>query len=431
MQIRPDMIRNVCMKNVCEIWEGLPDTFPDFSSEISTKQKKDNERYIRSVSKCFSKHMNRFPRAFSEHTEVVDIQSRARVGEMRKTFKWKRRMRRLIGHVLSKEKVLWIHEAMNSERMDIFIDEIESFLVLARSFAPELSVEDLGQAIRNYLVYMMFVMIKEGSPGLNTAAFGYSMLYPFTDNYIDSPVIPESEKAKYNQLIREVIEGKTVCADGQHQKKTCELLQMIESKYPRDRNTNLYVLLLAMQEAQEQSMRQFKSDVVLSAKELLNISLRKGGLSVLLDRFLVPIPVTEEELTFFFGFGFFLQLADDLQDIRHDSERGAQTLLTFNLRTEEEEKIVNKMFWLVYHLTNRYHSDDELFKQFILQNCYVLLYTSVIGSRAYLPEGYLENLEKYMPFTVVGWEKIKQKPLFGAELFSQKTMKAMIDVMVS
>jgi len=62
---------------------------------------------------------------------------------------------------------------------------------------------------------------------------------------------------------------------------------MIESEYPRDSNSTIFMLLLMMVEAQEGSMRQQNRVFTLTHEEILDISLYKGGISVLIDRFFV------------------------------------------------------------------------------------------------------------------------------------------------
>jgi hypothetical protein len=66
----------------------------------------------------------------------------------------------------------------------------------------------------------------------------------------------------------------------------------------------------------------------LADAELVAISFRKGGSSVLTDLHLVadvPDPLEER---FAFGYGVFLQLLDDLQDVESDLAAGHETLFT-------------------------------------------------------------------------------------------------------
>ena len=73
-----------------------------------------------------------------------------------------------------------------------------------------------------------------------------------------------------------------------------------------------------MLEAQEISQKQADASLFLTERNIMDISIYKGGLSVLIDRFFINLKMTEEEILFYFGFGFLLQLCDDLQDIGED-----------------------------------------------------------------------------------------------------------------
>lgn len=300
-------------------------------------------------------------------------------------------------------------------------------------------MDGIGQAVRNYIVYAMFVELAGGTPGLNPAAFGYSMLYPFTDNYIDSTEITDIDKHDYNIMIREMIAGNKVNPLPGHQDKTCELLRMIADKYPRNEDESIYTLLQMMQEAQEQSLRQQDRAEHLPETERLDISLFKGGLSVLIDRCFVDRELTSEDMLFYFGFGFFLQLADDLQDISEDIRNGHQTLMTLDVSFQESEKNVNKLFWFVRRIAGEYKAEKEEFKQFVLENCYMLLCTSVLGSKKYFRPEYIDRLQKHMSISGQYWESARTSPLLidseaessGATGgFSEADSLEMLDVMI-
>jgi hypothetical protein len=148
-----------------------------------------------------------------------------------------------------------------------------------------------------------------------------------------------------------------------------------------------------MLEAQEDSIRQQNKGSILTEEERLDISLYKGGVSVLIDRYLVNKPLTDEEMNFYLGLGFFLQLADDLQDIKTDGEQNWQTLLTLDRNPLQKEKSINKLLHFIHNIMNSYQAENNRFKDFVLGNCYQLIYTSVIGSKEYFTEEYLNKIE--------------------------------------
>lgn len=371
MKFDTNEIRSVGIPEIREKWLESPDTFPDFLNEFPEKLRHENEKYFKSTINKIRKIVSKFPSDSDNMTKSI----------LNKRAVWRKKMTARIQDVLNHEKALGIHRVMSRDRILSFYEELESFLALERSFAPELKMDGIGQAVRNYIVYAMFVELAGGTPGLNPAAFGYSMLYPFTDNYIDSTEITDIDKHDYNIMIREMIAGNKVNPLPGHQDKTCELLRMIADKYPRNEDESIYTLLQMMQEAQEQSLRQQDRAEHLPETERLDISLFKGGLSVLIDRCFVDRELTSEDMLFYFGFGFFLQLADDLQDISEDIRNGHQTLMTLDVSFQESEKNVNKLFWFVRRIAGEYKAEKEEFKQFVLENCYMLLCTSVLGSK--------------------------------------------------
>jgi len=381
MVIQKEIIKDCCLSTVKNKWLESEDSFPLFLIPISNVTKSENETYIQTVSADFRKQLNSF--------------SHVPFGRKR----WKRKTMNLLKQVLSTETIIGTHQFLNQQTLDSFQEELTKFLRSARQFSPELSIDGIGQAIRNYIVYLMFDELNQMNHVFNTACFGYSMLYPFTDNYLDSDEYSDEEKKQYNQMIQDKIEGNVIHPNSIHQKKTCDLLQAIESKYPRDYDSTISNLLLMMLEAQEDSLLQQNTTSTLTYEERLDVSVYKGGISVLIDRFFVEKEITEEDLIFYLEFGFFLQLADDLRDIDEDSNNCNQTIFTLDFRFEEQEKIVNKMLHFLHKIMASYQADNNIFKDFILSNCYQLIYLSVAGSKCFFSKEYLDQLENYLSVT--------------------------------
>ena len=218
MQIREDTKRS--LEIIKTIWLKASDQFPVNLTEITSDQQISNEAYADQVSIDFHKQMNSIPR----------------LPFRRK--KWSKQTEVFLMEQLNKEQIIGIHNAMEPQELTAFYQELMEFARHARHFAPELSFGELGQAIRNYIVFAMFKVINRkpsdcNSTGYSNAGFGYSMLYPFTDNYIDTIANTISDKQEYNQLIRDTIEGKSVQFKDNYHKKTHLLLKAIEVGLPR------------------------------------------------------------------------------------------------------------------------------------------------------------------------------------------------------
>lgn len=402
-----------CLEGLKEEWLAASDAFPDFLQGVSAEKKLENEDYAKKVSEKFYQQTNRLPRL--------------PLGRK----KWKKKTLDIIFEVLYKENMIGIHQAMKPEEIDAFYQELMVFLKTVRQFSPELRFDEIGQAIRNYIVYAMFKVIHQVESGFSKAGFGYSMLYPFTDNYIDSGEPSSDKKKEYNQLIRDKILGKEVHPSCIHHERTCDLLQAIASDYPREKDDRIYTLLLMMLEAQEESLRQQRSDQLLSEEERLNISLWKGGISVLVDRFLVNKELTSQDLHFYLGFGFFLQLADDLQDIGEDSQMGYQTLFTVSLNKEREEKLVNKLLHFLHHIMEAYSAENDTFKNFVMASSDQLVLTSMFRSKDFFTSKYQSLLEQFLPVTGSYLETARANSLEQQSRVIQDNYIKVLDLLLS
>lgn len=412
MLLEKKVIQENYLNRVKDEWVTTIDSFPVFLTEISEEKKVQNEQYIQSISKDFNNQFDCFT-----YNPI-------------KQKKWKQNILTMLSDVLYHESIINIHNFMNQQQTDGFQEELKDFLRHVRKFAPELTFDGIGQAIRNYIVYAMFNEIHEVKQKFNKACFGYSMLYPYTDNYIDNKNISEEEKKEYNQIIRNKIEGKIVHPKTLHQRKTCELLQAIEDEYPRDIDSNIYTLLLMILEAQENSLQQQNNSKTLTAEERLDISIYKGCTSVIIDRYFVKKEMTEEDLYYYLAFGLYLQLADDLQDIKEDSLHGNQTIFTVDLHCEQEERKVNKIFNFVHHITESYPIKNKKFKTFVLANSYQLIYSSVARSKEFFSKDYLYNLEKYLPVHFTFLENANKNMLENKDLKEQKKYIKILDKLI-
>lgn len=423
MLLEKNVIKNYCNNEIKNQWIAAPDSYPDFLSKVLIEKKLENENYILSMKESLQKQIATYP---SRKTNRLSLKNTSRSEQN----KWQFETTTMFHNILKKENIIGIHNSMEEGSLELLESELKDFMIHARKFAPELNIEELGQAIRNYIVYVMFAQIHQVKTDFNMAAFGYSMLYPFTDNYIDSPNYTSKEKQEYNQLIRDKILGKKVSPKSSHQKKTCRLLSHIEDMYPRNLDSSVFTLLDIMLEAQEESLFQQKSDLFLSYEKRLDISIYKGGVSVLLDRFFVDKPITREDYLFYLAFGFFLQLADDLQDISEDTTSRNQTLFTLGETPEDKEKTVNKLLHFLSSIMKTYHTANDTFKDFIFENCCQLIFSSVTGSKAFFTETYVKQMEENLPVSLSFMEDLKKTPFDAGDIKNQKKYLKILDVMI-
>lgn len=107
-----------------------------------------------------------------------------------------------------------------------------------------------------------------------------------------------------------------------------KLVGMIEDQFPRLEYPQVFQSLLAIHRAQIKSVYLMRRGVSPYEVDVLGISLEKGGASVLADGYLVAGSLTAAEAAYMFGWGAFVQLGDDLQDVVQDVEDGLSTVFS-------------------------------------------------------------------------------------------------------
>jgi len=383
MIFKKDRITDICFKSLKPLWLSTSNEFPAFLNTISVETKTTNETYIQSNGKKMSRHWNKL--STSKMQWIPYYRKR-----------WAKKTETQLNQFLQGETILNISSYVSPDTLSNIGAELKKFLYAARQFEPDLSVSDLGQAVRNYLVYAIFLELMGKAQNFTPAIFGYSMLYPITDNYIDSNRSSE-EKRAYNMMIHDKINGVPVSPASHHDIQTCKLLSDIETVYPHDKETDIYSGLMLMLEAQQESLLQQRKEDRLPMEKRLDISLYKGGISVLIDRYLADSHISDEELRFFLGFGFVLQLADDLQDISSDLLECSQTLFTLEQNPDTLEKLVNQLLQFVYKLFQGYTFANTEFQKFLFQGTVHLLLMSTQMSQEHFNMDYLQKLETYFP----------------------------------
>jgi hypothetical protein len=214
---------------------------------------------------------------------------------------------------------------------DQFYDSAVAFIRDARAFDPAMPLADIGQALRNVWIGNSFQMLLDRPVALGSGLFGYSMLYPVTDNWLDNPAIPPHAKRSFSAWLSGRLAGEPRPPGNRHQAAVGRLVERIEAEFSRERCPAVYQSLLAINDAQTTSLRQH-AEARLSQAELVAISMAKGGSSVLVDLHLVASCSTASEERFAFAYGVCLQLLDDIQDVEADLAANHQTIFTLAAR---------------------------------------------------------------------------------------------------
>jgi hypothetical protein len=271
----------------------------------------------------------------------------------------------------------------------------------ARRYDPTLSCEDTIQACRNAWTSCGLQELLGEPMGITPSIFGYSMLYPYSDNFLDQEAASTADKLRFSARFRERLLGHEPTAESPREAAVWAMVQLIEQQYARPRFPQVFDCLLAIHSAQERSIAQQKHGIR-DGEELLQISCAKGGTSVLADACLVRGSLDDEESRFAFEWGALLQLGDDLQDVRDDWRNGSSTLFTQAVAEGKPlDSLVNQLLNLSQHVVagmDRLPGGDATLRELLRMSWRSLIVMAVANVPEYFTPQFLATLECCSPF---------------------------------
>lgn len=292
-----------------------------------------------------------------------------------------------------------------------FMDTTKEFICQCRKFDKDISYGDIGQAMRNVWIISILQKAFGRDISFNMASFGYSMLYPYSDNFLDNPGVTREDKINFNKRFYRRLLGEQLRPENEHENKIFQLVEKIEITYDRNLFNKVYESLLIIFEGQRKSLIQQEGISNPYERDMLDISIEKGGASVIADGYLIEGELTEQEESFAFGYGFLLQLCDDLQDVKEDKENNHMTVMSQLAGKYELDSIVTKVINLTACIVKeakcfKCENEKEL-KKLIEDNCVLMILFAVVLAKEFFSRGYVKDIEKYLPFTIVYIEKLK------------------------
>lgn len=290
-----------------------------------------------------------------------------------------------------------------------YLHVAEAFISRAKKDDGHLKPVEIFQAIRNVWI-MNSLQIIWGIPlGLTPSIYGYSMLYPYTDNFLDNPEIDLIDKNKFNKKLKKKIEGEKQLPDNSHVNRVFELIEEIESQYNRDAFAEVYESILLIQEAQIQSLNQGQS-TKMTMDDILPISFFKGGSSVLADAFLVKGNLSKDEMHFSFAYGAFLQLLDDLQDAIEDRAQGHQTIFSIQEKDEALDGNIHRLISYIFKVNTSMKSESQsmIFMKEVIRSCTLIMIMDVVGRNPTLvSRKFYNKLESYSKVRLSFYRKLE------------------------
>jgi hypothetical protein len=290
--------------------------------------------------------------------------------------------------------------------MGVFLRTGTELTQWARSFDPGLTVPDTIQACRNAWTACGLQALVGEPMQLTTPIAAYSMLYPYSDNYLDHPSRTRAEKLAFSERFRRRLSGEQLDTTDNLEAAVWAMVELIERHYPRLSFPQVFDSLLAIHRAQEASIAQLgglcDTPNSINGHDLLRVSCAKGGTSVLADAFLAQPWLTEEESQFAFEWGVLLQLGDDLQDVNEDLRRGSATLFTDAVSAGQPlDQLVMQLLNFSQYLGERMDvlpHGSQMLKDLLRMSWRSLILMAVAESQPFFTREFLARLEPLSAF---------------------------------
>ena len=356
---------------------GLPDLGPLYTAHARTQNEKGLLQFLGQVDGMLSKP----PRSRGE--------AQAAQAQLGAAFR-----------SLAEEALGFTGAQLDLLPSQAFSDVSETFVRMARDFDSNLSPEDIYQAGRNAWTANGLQWLLGMPVQITPSIFAYSLLYPYTDNYLDDPMINVATKLTFNELFRQRLAGDSLTPTNVHEQVIFDLVAMIEKQYSRTDHPTVFESLLDIHHAQSRSLNLMRRSAAPGEVDVLGLSFAKGGTSVLADGYLVSDSLKEAQRQYAYGHGVFAQLLDDMEDVEQDSQAGRLTLYSQPASHWPLDALANHTFRFGHNVLMRLDCFDiqESVRELIRRGANLLLIDTIGRTDRYYTAAYLRELEAYSPF---------------------------------
>lgn len=386
------IVKNLKVKYI-DLWWNTNKAFPSFDTEISFKEKILRE-----------KHMNKFLSDLFSHLKNCPKYEDERVDWRNTLWAMIKDFGRNCG---------FTEDEINGDFSKSLPIITHKFICSVKEFDNNIVLDKMVQALRNVWIMNILQVLFNIKVEYTPSIFAYSMLYPYTDNYLDSTEISLQDKKSINERFKLRLEGKEINPSTSYEEALFKLVSIIEEQYPRDHHMEIYESLLCIHSAQCNSLIQQKGMASPYEKDILGISTEKGGTSVLADAYLVNGELSDAEADFIFAYGALLQFCDDLQDAKEDLKNGHMTIFSQTAEKWPLDSLTNALF----DFSNKIIDLDEGFiseesykmKEFLKKNLVSLIFEAISQNYNLYSKEYIKNIEKYYPFRMSYTRKLYKK----------------------
>ncbi len=384
------MVRTLTAKNLL-MWQSLPEDEPRFSRRFTLGEQSQNERII-------GEQFANIPASVAVLESALDSDRIFNVQQVRRS---------VIGSSILPDDGV----------SGIFFEKSEQvtrrFAERAVEFDPAITDTDIHQALRNLWVFNVIQMTLGLEIRLTPSSFAYSMLYPCTDNGLDSTSRTPNEKRAYVRWLSAWFERGPCASFDDWTEQTAGLLEMIEEEYPRSEFGDVQSSLQAIHRAQMKSLLLHANQPEEDEERLTAITIEKGGTSVLADGFLAAGRLSDDQADAIFEYGVVLQLIDDLRDIDEDRIAGHSTPFLRIAECEELDRATRQLLHFVNDCSRRLAALDSRHgvqvQEMIERGCTFLILEAAARHHDFFSKRFLRKVEHVMPL----------RPAFMREMYRE------------
>ena len=302
-------------------------------------------------------------------------------------------------------------EHLNIILSDKFKNVSKDFFYKAREFGPELSPENIYQGLRNVWIMNGIQLMMDLPVEITPSIFAYSMIYPYSDNYLDDLSVSSEEKRDFSIRFNNRLHGFKVVPKNYTEEQLFKLVAMFEGQYPREDFPDVYNSLYAIQKGQTNSLKLICKNGM-PKSEIQYICFEKGGASVLADGYLVAGKLTKEQEQALFGYGIYLQLLDDIQDVKEDLDAETKTMFSGNTH-KSLDNFVNQTIHFgrtaLEEMKCFNTSDTDIFLDLMNRSIETMIIESIGMNPVYYSNEFLQKLVKHSPLRFEFVRKIRSK----------------------
>ena len=310
-------------------------------------------------------------------------------------------------------QLLHSFDCIIDEEMELKFSAVtDEFVRRAYDFDPDIGDEAVYQASRNVLIMNSIQMYLGREICLTPSVFAYSMLYPYTDNYLDAMDVDIQMKREANDRLLLRLNGIVVPAHNSRERTIDRLVCMVEQEFDRTDCPQVFESMIAIHQGQTRSVFQFNG-TDLTPDDLLDISIEKGGTSVLADGYLVAGDLSEADAVFLFRFGVLLQLIDDLQDIEEDRCRNQRTLAGAFACRKSLHSFTNHLLSFLDVVTGpvegEQSAESQKFRTLIEQSCRLLIFEAITINKKWYDNLYIDMMQHHSPVHFAYLQNVQER----------------------